>query len=317
MRILLAGANGTIGAPLTRALIASGHEVVALVRRPGTAPAGTDELVGDALERDGLLAAVRGIEADAVIHQLTALKKAPMRHWQMEGTNRLRIEGTANLLAAARAVGARRFITQSNLFGYGYGDLGRHVYTEDDPFGQGGYGRFDAHLLALRSTEQQTFNAEGIDGIALRYGAFYGVPGDLVIEMTKEGKLPVPKGGPISFIHVEDAVTATVAALERGRGGQAYNIVDDEPATWRDMITTAAAHFGAPKPKALPRWLLRPTPVLHAIMTGSYRLSNAKAKAELGWTPSYPTFRHGISAMDPGRTPEAHLQIDKHERTWQ
>lgn len=170
MRLLLAGASGTVGAPITRALLASGHEVVALSRRRGGAPAGTTELLGDALDRDGLLAAVRGLRADAVMHQLAALKGTPMRHRDLAATNRLRIEGTANLLAAARAAGARRFVTQSNLFRYGCGNLGRHVHTEQDAFGQGGYGRFDQHIASLRSTEQQAFAAEGIDGIALRYG---------------------------------------------------------------------------------------------------------------------------------------------------
>ncbi|TCC41851.1 NAD-dependent epimerase/dehydratase family protein [Kribbella speibonae] len=297
MRILLAGATGAVGTPLTRALLETGHEVVALTRRRGGAPPGTAELVGDALDRDRLLAAVRGMTAEAVIHQLTALKKAPMRHRDLAATNRLRTEGTANLLAAARALGARRFVTQSNLFGYGYGNLGEHVLTERDTFGQGGYGRFDQHIAALRSTEQQTFHAEGIDGVALRYGAFYGARGDHTIAMLKQGKLPVPQGGPISLVHVEDAAAATVAALEHGRGGEAYNIVDNEPAPWRDFFRTAAAHLGAPPPKSLPGWVLRPIPLLHAVMTGSYRLSNAKAAAELGWTPSMPTFREGIAAI--------------------
>ncbi|GAA2152397.1 MULTISPECIES: NAD-dependent epimerase/dehydratase family protein [Glycomyces] len=297
MRVLLAGASGAVGAPITRALLASGHEVVALTRRRGGAPAGTTELVGDALDRDGLLAAVRGLRADAVMHQLTALKKAPMRHRDLEATNRLRTEGTANLLAAARAVGARRFVTQSNLFGYGYGNLGEHFHTERDAFGKGGYGHFDQHIAALHSTEQQAFNTEGVEGIALRYGAFYGAPGDPVVEMLKRGQLPAVKGGPISFIHVEDVAAATVAALERGRGGEAYNVVDDEPAPWRDFFRTTAAHLGAPAPKPLPGWMLRPIPIMHAIMTGSYRLSNAKARAELGWAPSMPTFREGIASI--------------------
>jgi nucleoside-diphosphate-sugar epimerase len=297
MRVLLAGATGAVGTPLTRALLESGHEVIALTRRRGGAPAGTTELVGDALDRDQLLAAVRGLEADAVIHQLTALKKAPMRHRDMAATNRLRIEGTANLLAAARALGARRFVTQSNLFGYGYGNLGEHFLTEKDPFGRGGYGRFDQHIAAMHSTEQQTFTAEGIDGIALRYGAFYGAAGDHIIEMLKQGKLPALKGGPISLIHVDAAAAATVLALEHGRGGEAYNIVDDEPAPWRDYFRFAAAHLGAPPPKSMPGWILRPIPLLHAVMTGSYRLSNAKAKAELGWTPANPTYREGIAAI--------------------
>jgi nucleoside-diphosphate-sugar epimerase len=297
MRVLLAGATGAIGAPLTKALVASGHEVVALTRRHGGAPAGTFEVVGDALDHDGLLAAVRGVEVDAVVHQLTALKKSPVRHKDMEATNRLRVEGTANLLAAARATGARRFVTQSMIFGYGYGDLGPHPRTEADVFGRGGYGRFDAHIAAMRSNEQQVHTAEGIDGIALRYGIFYGAEGDHNIELIRQGKLPVPKGGIMSFVHVEDAAAATVAALERGRGGEAYNVVDDEPASWRDYFRTAAAHLGAPDPRSVPGWVLRPIPLMHSILTGTYRIANAKARAELGWTPAKPTFREGIAAL--------------------
>jgi nucleoside-diphosphate-sugar epimerase len=96
---------------------------------------------------------------------------------------------------------------------------------------------------------------------------------------------------------VEDAAAATVAALERGRGGEAYNIADDEPVSWRDYFTAMAAHLGAPRPKSVPAWVLRPMPLMHGILTGTYRVSNAKAKAELGWAPAYPTYREGIAAL--------------------
>lgn len=297
MRIILAGAGGAIGIPLTSALINAGHEVIALSRTASGAPVGAEPLVADALDRAGLLRAAAGRRANAVIHQLTALKKAPMRHRDMAATNRLRVDGTANLIALAQEVGATRFLTQSMIFGYGYGDLGPSLITEDDPFGSPGHGPFQDHINAMRSTEQQALAADGIDGIALRYGIFYGAAGDPTIDQVRRGKLPVPKGGIMSRIHVGDAASATVAALERGRGGQAYNVVDDEPASWRDFYCAVAEAYGARAPRAMPAWLLKATPYLHGIFTGTYRISNAKARTELGWTPAYPTYRDGIRAM--------------------
>jgi nucleoside-diphosphate-sugar epimerase len=138
MNVLLTGATGVIGRRLTDRLVATGHQVLALSRTPdgGSIPApGVESIVADALDRESVLEAVDGRQADAVVNQLTALKKIPTRHRDMALTDRLRVEGTANLLAAARAIGARRFVTQSMIYGYGYGDQGPQVLTEDDPFG--------------------------------------------------------------------------------------------------------------------------------------------------------------------------------------
>jgi nucleoside-diphosphate-sugar epimerase len=292
VRVILAGATGAVGAPVARALLAAGHHVIGLSRTQNGMPEEVQLLTADALEHDSLLRAARGIRADAVIHQMTALKKPPMRHRDMALTNRLRVEGTANLVALARQVGATRFLTQSMIFGYGYGDLGDQPITEAAPFGRDGRGGFAAHLQAMRSNEEQAF---AIGGIALRYGIFYGAADDPTIDLVRRGRLPVPKGGTISRIHVEDAATATVAALEHGRPGQAYNIVDDLPAGWRDYYCAVAEAHGAPAPKAIPAWLLKATPYLHAIFTATCRISNARAKSELGWTPSYPTYREGIA----------------------
>src|SRR5262245_13380654 len=163
MKVLLAGATGLLGTPLTSALLAEGHEVLALGRRHRPAADGVTPIVANALDRDALLRALDGMHADAVIHELTALSKAPTRHSGMAETDRLRIQGTTNLLAAAEAVGAKRFITQSIIFGYGYRDLGDRLITEDDPFGVAQGGRADRHLAAVLSTEQQAFTApEGI-----------------------------------------------------------------------------------------------------------------------------------------------------------
>src|SRR4029453_1106503 len=177
MRVLLAGASGAVGTPLTRQLIAAGHRVVGITRSQANAErlrnAGAEAVVADVLDRENLLAAVREVRADAVMHQLTALGTRKIREG-IQGTNNLRATGTAHLLAAARAVGAHRFLTQSVVFGYGYRDHGPRVITEDDPFAEPVTGRLADVVAAIRSTEQQVFSADEMEGIALRYGAFYG-----------------------------------------------------------------------------------------------------------------------------------------------
>ncbi|HEU4426806.1 MAG TPA: NAD(P)-dependent oxidoreductase [Pilimelia sp.] len=301
MRVLLAGASGAIGTPLTRQLIATGHEVVGITRSRANAErlrsAGAQAVVADVLDRESLLAAVRDVRVDAVMHQLTALGTTKMRG-ALEGTNSLRTTGTAHLLAAARVVGAHRFLTQSIVFGYGYGDHGPHVITEDDPFGEPVRGQVGAAVAAIRSNEEQVFAADEMEGIALRYGAFYGQDSAtrMIINLLRKRRLPVPSsgGGFVNFIYLEDAAAATVAALEKGRAGQAYNIVDDEPVRWADYLDTLAAELAARRPWRVPTWMLRAIPFLHAIMTMSMRVSNAKARRELGWAPVVSTYREGI-----------------------
>ncbi|MER7457521.1 NAD(P)-dependent oxidoreductase [Micromonospora sp. NPDC126480] len=300
MRVLLAGASGAIGTPLTRRLLAAGHQVVGITRSQSNAErlrnAGTEAVVADVLDRENLLAAVRGVRADAVLHELTALGTTNMRA-ALQSTNSLRTTGTANLLAAARAVGAHRFVTQSIVLGYGYHDHGPHVITEDDPFGEPASGKLGEAVAAIRSTEEQVFSADEMEGIALRYGFFYGRDSmtSMIVNLLRKRRLPVPSsGGFANFIYLEDAAAATVAALEKGRAGQAYNIVDDEPVRWGDYLDTFAAQLGARRPWRVPNWMLRPIPYVHAMMTTSMRVSNAKAKRELGWAPAVPTYREGI-----------------------
>jgi nucleoside-diphosphate-sugar epimerase len=305
MKVLLAGATGTLGVPLVRALVASGHEVIGLSRSPGKRDLlrtlGAETLVADVMDPEVLLNAVEGLKADAVLHEMTALKKIPIRHRDMAATDALREGGTANLLTAARLMGARRFVTQSFFMGYGYGDWGDRVLTEDDPFAPTGQGAFERDLAAMRSTERQAFTAEGIEGIALRYGSLYGPGGatEPMIEMLRRRRLPVPRGGGgvTSLIYVEDAASATVAALERGRSGEAYNVADDEPVSWGEFFGTVAKVFSAPQPREVPRWIFRFMPYARAMMMGDHRISNAKAKRELGWMPSAPTYREGISRL--------------------
>lgn len=308
MKVFVAGATGAIGTPLTRLLIAHGHEVLGLARNADSAAAlralGAQPIVGDALQRSALLDAVKGHTADAVIHELTSLKKPPLRASGLVGTNRLRTAGTANLIAAAERLGARRMVTQSIIFGYGYCDHGDGEVTENHSFGVSTGQATDAILAALHSAEEQTFRMP--EGIALRYGAFYGGDAKQMQAMLKARKIPVAFGGLLGWIHHHDAAAATVAALEAGRPGQAYNIVDDQPATWLEVFDAMAAGLGAPPPRRFPRTLLRilaPNLTAFAFDT-NIRVSNAKAKKELGWSPRFTSFREGIQAMVAATRPE-------------
>jgi nucleoside-diphosphate-sugar epimerase len=149
----------------------------------------------------------------------------------------------------------------------------------------------------MGSAEQQAFQADGIEGIALRYGLLYGEDVDTVVRMLRKRSLPVARhGGRLAFVHHQDAAAATVAALERGHGGQAYNVVDDTPATFSELVTRISETWHAPTPLVVPGWLLRlAAPYGGSVLAGvSMFVSNAKAKQELAWTPRYASFRDGI-----------------------
>ncbi len=183
------------------------------------------------------------------------------------------------------------------MLGYGYRDHGPRVISEDAPFAEPVGGKLGEAVAAIRATEEQVFAADEVEGVALRYGFFYGQDRmtNMIVNLVRKRRLPVPSGGGYAnFIYLEDAAAATVAALEKGRAGQAYNIVDDEPVRWGDYLDTLAAAVGARRPWRVRSWMLRPIPYAHAMMTTSMRVSNAKAKRELGWAPAVPTYREGI-----------------------
>jgi nucleoside-diphosphate-sugar epimerase len=303
MRVLLAGATGAIGRPLTRALLTSGHQVLGLARSDSAAEAvarlGAEPVRADALDRDGLLRALDGTSADAVIHQLTSLAKPKRTLDADDPSNRLRVQGTTHLLEAAKAIGAERFLTQSMVLGHGYRDHGTRVLTEEDDFGVKSGNIADHVIDGLISTEGQLRDAAGyLSGIALRYGLFYG-PGTWFDTTPGTRLMPVPRNGPglAPWIHVADAASATVAALEHGRAGEAYTIVDDEPASWETLAGAVAAARGK-RPVRLPGRLLRAMiPYTGALMIDTrLRASHAKATRELGWTPTYPNHRAGLAA---------------------
>lgn len=296
MKVLFAGASGTLGLALVPQLLAAGHEVVSL-SRSGQGPSGTQVVTADVLDRDALLGALDGLQADAVLHELTALRSAPTHYRSMRATNTLRITGTANLVEAAQLLGASRIVTQSIVFGYGYRTARPTPVTESAPFAVPENAPVDAVHEALASTESQV---RGAGGIALRYGLFYGLDAPSVKAMLSRRMLPVTAfDGVIPMIHHEDAAAATVAALERGVAGSAYNIADDTPVSWRRHIETAATALGSPRPLRVPQGLLRVvTPYAAELMTRlDLRVSTELAHRELGWTPRYPSVAEGWAAV--------------------
>ncbi|MDA3642448.1 NAD(P)-dependent oxidoreductase [Saccharopolyspora indica] len=304
MRVLLAGATGAIGKPLLTALAGAGHEVTAIIRnqanRDVVRQRGAVPVVADVMDREGLLRAVDGMRLDVVMHQATAMRDAGLRIREDDPTKALRGPGTEHLLAAARLVGARRFVTQSLITGYGYHDFSDRVLTEDDEFGRMFGNAGDPVVETSVATERQTFNAEGIEGIALRYGLFYGPEAfsDMFADLLRKRVPLLPRGktGGTCLIHVQDAAEAAVAAMEHGEPGNAYNIVDDAPIGWRDFIGTVAEAHGTPRPISLPAWVFRRlVPYLGCQMIDTtLRVSHEKATRELGWTPRIPDLRSGL-----------------------
>ncbi|MET7478365.1 NAD(P)-dependent oxidoreductase [Streptomyces sp. NPDC005648] len=293
--ILLAGASGVLGGHITRVLTEAGHKVTGLGRGPAAG------VRADLMDRDALLRAVDGRHFDTVIHAATALRKAPLRHRDMHATDALRIDGTRHLIEAARATGARRFVSESMVFGYGYGDFGTHTITEDDPFGPPGTDpELERHVEGMRVKEQLTFEARGLEGIALRFGLFYGPGGtDALLPMLRKRRLPAPADGDrvLPWVDLTDAARAVAAAVERGRPGQAYNVTDRTPTGFRAHLLCVTEEFGLPKPLTVPRRLTRPMSYAHTLFATSMRVSSAKAERELGWTPEFPSCREGIAAL--------------------
>jgi nucleoside-diphosphate-sugar epimerase len=308
MRVFLAGATGAIGRRLTPQLVARGHQVTATTTSREKVEAlralGAEPLVLDGLDAIAVGEAVARVEPEAVIHQMTALAGEPdLRRFDrfFARTNELRTTGTENLLAAARASGVKRFVAQSYT---GWPNIreGGPVKTEEDPLDPDPPEAQAETLVAIRALERSVLES-ATEGIVLRYGALYG-PGasDGLVELVRGRKLPIVGSGAgvWSWIHIDDAAAATVAAVERGERG-VYNIVDDEPAPVSDWLPYLAEQVGAESPRRVPVWLgrLAAGEVAVSFMTRIRGSSNAKARRELGWEPSWSSwrdgFRHGLT----------------------
>ncbi|WP_345514348.1 NAD(P)-dependent oxidoreductase [Phytohabitans houttuyneae] len=291
--VIVAGASGVLGRHIREALNGAGHTVLGLGRGEG------NEIRADLLDRDGLLRAFDGVQADVVVHAATALRKPPMSHKGMFGTDDLRVAGTANLIEAAKLAGVRRFIGENVAVGYGYRDFGDRVLTEADEFGVPvSDPNINRHLEGMREKERLALES-GLEAISLRYGFFYGPGGtDAMVHMLRKRQMPAfnDHGHVSPWTHLTDAAAAVVAAVERGRPGEAYNIVDDHMG-FGQLIRTIAATFGTPKPFTVPRWVLAVAPYMHLMIGVTMRVSSDKARRELGWQPVYPTVLEGLRAQ--------------------
>ena len=308
MRVFVAGASGVVGRRLVPQLVSGGYEVVAMTRTEAGAArlraAGARAVVADALDRDGVLRAVTGARPEVLIHQLTALTGvSSFKHFDREfaATNRLRTEGTDHLVEAALAAGARRIVAQS--YGnWNYARTGTGLKTEQDALDPQPPANQVASMAALRYLEQKVLHTPGVEGVALRYGNFYGPgtsfdPASELAALVRRGRLPIigDGAGVWSFVHVDDAASAAVAALDHGGPG-IYNIADDRPAPVSEWLPELAAALGGRRPRRVPVWLgrLAAGEVGVSMMTKIRGTSNAKAKTQLGWAPRYANHRVGF-----------------------
>jgi nucleoside-diphosphate-sugar epimerase len=325
MDVFVAGATGALGKQLVPMLVAEGHEVTGMTRTPSKQDMirelGGRPVVADALDPEAVAQAVAEAEPEVVIHQLTAIDMERFGRSLDKTfalTNRLRTEGTDHLLAAAKAAGARRFIAQS-FAGWPFERTGGPIKTEEDPLQASPPKTISETLGAIEYLEAAVTGAEAIEGLALRYGGFYGPgtslavnPDGKQVEMVRKRRLPIVGNGAgiWSLVHIHDAAAATAAAVERGEPG-VYNVVDDDPVPVSVALPELAEAIGAKPPRRIPRWLgrLLAGEGMTVMMTEVRGASNAKAKRELGWEPRYPSWRLGIHEgfSNADRTPARRL----------
>ncbi len=311
MRIFVAGGTGAIGRPLVAALAGAGHEVVVFSRHAGgVAALGLPNVVpavGDALDADALTAAVRAATPDVVVNQLTNLPHSvnPLAVKRgFDATSRLRREVAGTLVAAARGAGTRRVVAQSISFAY---RPGPGVRTEADPLWTDAGGQVGVLTGSLAALEAATLGDDDVEGVVLRYGSFYGpgtyfAPGGLYASLIAKRRLPIPGDGNGLFglVHLDDAVAATVAALEGPTG--IFNVVDDVPAPASEWMPLAAGLLGAKPPRRIPEALARigAGKFLVYLMCDQPAVSNRRARRGLGWAPRYPDWHEGLPAVLAG-----------------
>jgi nucleoside-diphosphate-sugar epimerase len=272
-------------------------------RVDGLRSAGATPVVCDVFDADVLRDAVVAASPEVVLHELTDLpanvdpRKADE---QTAGNDRIRTEGTRNLVSAALAAGARRMVAQSIAFAYA--PVGDAIKAEEDPLFDDAPWPLSRSVAALRELDTAVTETEGIEGLVLRYGFFYG-PGSgyasdgYWADQVRKRRFPIVGGGGgiFSYIHVDDAAAATVAAVERGAPG-IYNVVDDDPAAVRVWLPAYAEAIGAKKPRRVPVFIARFVAGKYVVMlaTELRGASNEKAKRELGWTPRFASWREGF-----------------------
>jgi nucleoside-diphosphate-sugar epimerase len=308
MRVLVAGATGVIGRPLVKQLREAGHDVVGTTRSPQRAERlrelGAKPTVLDVRDTDALRAAVMEAEPEVVINQLTALPDKIDYRKPAEtfgATNELRGTVGPALAGISAEAGARRLITQSVCFFYA--STGKRAHSEDDPLLElPPEVPMSRGITASVALERSTLETPGLEGLVLRYGYFYGpevgsVPGGFEVDEVRRRRYPIVGDGTgiFSMVHVEDAASATVAAVERGAPG-IYNVCDDDPAPLSEWLPACAETLGAKPPRHVPVWLANWIAGKRAVgmATRLEGASNEKAKRQLGWQPKYPSWRQGF-----------------------
>jgi nucleoside-diphosphate-sugar epimerase len=318
MRVFVAGGTGAVGRHLVPQLVARGHQVTATTTGPDKLglleQLGADAVVMDGLDAVSVGEAVAKARPDAIVHEMTGLSaahagKPDMRRFDrwFATTNRLRTEGTDHLLSAAQAAGVSHLVAQSYA-GWNGIRTGGWVKTEDDPLDPETGTGFSAGAGAIRHVEDAVVKA---GGAVLRHGTLYG-PGvmEYQVELVRKRQFPLVGGGTgySSWLHVDDAASAAVLAVEKKARG-VFNIVDDEPAPASEWLPHLAASAGAKRPMRVPKWLARllAGDVAVTMMTEGRGFSNAKAKRELGWKLRYPSWRQGFADVyaEPTAAPSA------------
>jgi nucleoside-diphosphate-sugar epimerase len=309
-RVLIAGATGQIGELLTPALVAAGDEVFGLARSERSAEKvrelGGTPVMGDALDADAVDAAVAEARPDVIVHQLTAIPRSGINPKKLGeaffATNQLRLHGTQNLAAAAERHGVSRMVAQSIAFAYR--SEGPEILDESAPLDTEAEGDWGVIARAVAALEKAVLGGAGFEGVVLRYGAFYGPDTPYCADgiyggLVAKRRLPIvgDGAGRQAFIHLDDAVSATLAAVDRGTG--VYNVVDDDPARASEWIPGLADALGAKPPRRVPAWLgrLAGGPEFVRSMTTRRGASNARIREELGWQPRYPDWRAGFPTL--------------------
>lgn len=307
MKILVAGATGAVGFSLIPALVSRGHIVAGLARSPeAVMQLGAQPIQADALNRDSVIRCVGDFAPHAIVHQLTSLPSTMdlIRFDKaFEQTNRLRTEGTDNLLEAARLAGAKRFVAQS-FCGWPYARSGPAIKNEADPLDPDPPAQLRTTLEAICRLETTVAAAQDVSGVILRYGSFYGRHthlgrGGAMAEPVRRRRLPLigSAAGIWSFCHIADAAAATVKAVEGDASG-IFNVVDDHPAPVAMWLPVLAEAMRAPPPRRLPMWIARLIVPEHLrVMMNEVRGgSNELFRKTFDWAPIYPSWRQGFVA---------------------
>jgi nucleoside-diphosphate-sugar epimerase len=310
VKVFVAGASGAVGKPLVRELIERGHEVVAMTssasKRSVLEEHGASAVVGDVFDAEGMVELVRSAGPEGVVNVASKWSPSPTRIRQVAPANEIREHGARNMVAAAVAAGARRYVNESMMFVYGYGGHSEPLTESNPPArvkSKGLQRVIDAIVAAEGAVRERTDRGE-IEGACVRFGLFHGQHADssrLLFDLVRKRRLPLIGSGDTvrSWIELEDAARAVAAALERAPAGSIYNVVDDEPVTMRDYIGEIVRLTGAKPPRRVPRWLIKlgASYVAATFGGGPLPISNAKIKTELGWSPRYPNYRQALQPL--------------------